>query len=463
MNIGESGMEKLLNILKKSIEILKTYPLCDYCLGRQFASIGSGLTNLERGRAIKTMLFMNACAQLGDGSGDAEILKILAVTGFRAAAKSLESMGLETPEIKSCYICNGVLNRKRFNEIAERISEELGEYEFKNFVVGARIPPDVREREDLIRSEFEIDTGEDIKGDVTREIGRILLRKFDAAVEYHNPEIVVLVDIFSNDYLIQVNPLFIKGFYRKLVRNLPQTPWYCRYCWGKGCEYCNYTGREYPESVSEFIGNPAIEFFEALDYKFHGAGREDVDATVIGAGRPFVLELKHPRKRYLDLKELEKLINEKAEGKVEVSGLEYSSRKELRLLKSLSPMASKTYEAIVEFDGEVDEESLKEVEEKFKDIVIEQRTPRRVLKRRADKIRQKRLYYVEAEKLDERHVKFRIKTQGGLYVKELIDGDEGRTKPNIAEFLGRKPLKIDLSVIEVETPTLGYEKEGVED
>ncbi|OYT67735.1 MAG: hypothetical protein B6U65_02330 [Candidatus Wolframiiraptor sp. EX4484-121] len=99
------------------------------------------------------------------------------------------------------------------------------------------------------------------------------------------------------------------------------------------------------------------------------------------------------------------------------------------------------------------------VEERFRDIVIEQRTPRRVLRRRADKVRQKRLYYVEAEKLDERLVKFRIKAQGGLYVKELIDGDEGRTKPNIAEFLGRKPLRIDLSVIEVETPTLEREKE----
>jgi len=452
-------MEKPLDILRKSIEILKTYPLCDYCLGRQFASIGSGLTNLERGRAIKTMLFMNACAQLREGSEDFEVLKILAATGFRAAAKSLEDLGLEAPEAKSCYICNGVLSRRRFNEVAERISEELKEYEFKNFVVGARIPPDVREREDLIRSEFGIDTGEDIKGDVTREVGRILLRRFDAVVEYHNPEIVVLVDIFSNDYLIQVNPLFIKGFYRKLVRDLPQTPWYCRYCWGRGCEYCNYTGREYPESISELIGNPALEFFEALDYKFHGAGREDVDATVVGTGRPFVLELKHPRRRYLDLRELERLINEGAEGKVKVSGLEYSSKRELRLLKSLSPMASKTYEAVVEFDGDVDEESLRGVEERFRDIVIEQRTPRRVLRRRADKVRQKRLYYVEAEKLDERLVKFRIKAQGGLYVKELIDGDEGRTKPNIAEFLGRKPLRIDLSVIEVETPTLEREKE----
>ncbi|MEM4648944.1 MAG: tRNA pseudouridine(54/55) synthase Pus10, partial [Nitrososphaerota archaeon] len=96
--------------------------------------------------------------------------------------------------------------------------------------------------------------------------------------------------------------------------------------------------------------------------------------------------------------------------------------------------------------------ALKLVEEKFRDIVVSQRTPRRVLRRRADKIRQKKVYYVEAEKLGDRVVKFRIKAQGGLYIKELIDGDEGRTEPNIAEALGRRPLRIDLSVIEVEHP-----------
>ena len=45
------------------------------------------------------------------------------------------------------------------------------------------------------------------------------------------------------------------------------------------------------------------------------------------------------------------------------------------------------------------------VEERFRDIVVEQRTPRRVLKRRADKIRMKKLYYVEAERLDDRVVR----------------------------------------------------------
>ncbi|MEM0275466.1 MAG: tRNA pseudouridine(54/55) synthase Pus10, partial [Nitrososphaerota archaeon] len=53
-------------------------------------------------------------------------------------------------------------------------------------------------------------------------------------------------------------------------------------------------------------------------------------------------------------------------------------------------------------------------------------------------------------RLSEKIVKFKIKAQGGLYVKELIDGDNGRTKPNIAEAINNKPLKIQLAVIEVE-------------
>lgn len=444
-------METADRVLLKALRILEKYPLCNYCLGRQFAALGYDVSNAERGKAIKTMLLIEGHKLSGEGREEGvKILSYLAASGFKPAATLMKKLGAQPPEVKPCYICEGVLNRKRFQEMSEKIIEELRGYEFRNFVVGARVPVEVREREDNLRSEFEIDTGEDIKGDITREIGKILQREFKTEIEYYNPEIVALVDLFSQEYLIQVNPLFIKGFYRKLVKNIPQTPWYCRYCWGRGCEHCNYTGREYPESVSEFIGNPAMELFEALDYKFHGAGREDVDARVVGTGRPFILELKHPRKRLIDLSILEERINREAAGKIEVSGLAYSSRRELRMLKSLSPIASKTYEAIVEFDGEVDEEKLRKIEDRFRDIVVEQRTPRRVLKRRADKIRVKKLYYVEAEKLDNNVVKFRIKTQGGLYVKELIDGDNGRTQPNIAEVLGRKPLKIDLTVVEVE-------------
>jgi len=444
--------EKLVEVFEKAAKILEGYPLCDYCLGRQFSSLCYGAGNDEKGRAIKLGLIMNAIAAYRESGEIPEILRRIAETGFSPAVKTLQMLGEEASKPKPCYICGGALSRSKFREMAERIIEELKEYEFRNFVIGARIPAEIREREDELRASFQIDSGEDIKEDVTRGIGPIIQKRLNIPVEYQNPEIVVLVDVFSDAYEIQVNPLFIKGYYRKLQRNIPQTPWYCRYCWGRGCEKCGYTGREYPESISELIGEPAMRIFEAVSYKFHGAGREDVDATVTGTGRPFILELKHPRKRFIDLSLLEKEINENARGKVEISNLTYSSRRELRILKSLSSIASKTYEAIVEFDGEVSEDALREVEERFRDIVIEQRTPKRVLRRRADKIRQKKLYYVKAEKLDDKTVRFVIKTQGGLYVKELIHGDEGRTKPNIAEFLGRTPIKIDLTVIEVETP-----------
>ncbi len=446
------AFEKLVEVFEKAAKILEAYPLCDFCLGRQFSSLCYGAGNDEKGRAIKFGLVMHAVAAHRESGDIPDVLRHVAVTGFKPAVKTLQMLGVEIPEERPCYICEGALSRARFRELAEKIIEELREYEFRNFVVGARVPADVREREDELRARFQIELGEDIKEDITRSIGPIIQKRLNVPVEYQNPDIVVLVDVFSNDYELQINPLFIKGYYRKLVKDIPQTPWYCRYCWGRGCEKCGYTGREYPESVSEIVGEPALKIFEAVSYKFHGAGREDVDARVVGTGRPFILELKHPRKRFVDLSILEKAINENGRGRVEVSGLEYSSRRELRLLKELSPIASKTYEAVVEFDGEVSEDDLRRVEEEFRDIIIEQRTPRRVLRRRADKVRQKKLYYVEAEKIDERTVKFRIKTQGGLYVKELIDGDEGRTKPNIAELLGRKPLRIDLTVVEVETP-----------
>lgn len=449
------SFEGLAKILGKAENLLLAHPLCDYCLGRQFSSLCYGAGNDEKGKALKLILTMWSLIRHRESGETPEILRRLASTGFGPAMKTLQALGEEPPKQLSCYICGGALTRRRMEEVAEKAAEELREYEFRNLLVGARVPADVREREDELRAAFSIDTGEDIKEDITRGVGSALQRKFKVPVEYQNPDIVVLVDIFSGTYELQVNPLFIKGLYRKLQKNMPQTPWYCRYCWGRGCGKCNYTGREYPESVSELIGEPALKLFEALSYKFHGAGREDVDATVTGTGRPFILELKHPRKRFIDLTLLEKMVNENARGKVEISNLEYSSRRELRILKNLSPIASKTYEAVVEFDGDVDDEALRQVMEMFRDLMINQRTPRRVLRRRADKVRQKRVYYVEAEKLSDCVVKFRIKAQGGLYIKELIDGDEGRTEPNIAEILGRRPLKIDLSVVEVEYPETG--------
>ena len=43
-------------------KIISLGPICDSCLGRQFAMLSTGFTNAERGRSLKTVLAMQACA-----------------------------------------------------------------------------------------------------------------------------------------------------------------------------------------------------------------------------------------------------------------------------------------------------------------------------------------------------------------------------------------------------------------
>jgi tRNA pseudouridine synthase 10 len=42
-----------------------------------------------------------------------------------------------------------------------------------------------------------------------------------------------------------------------------------------------------------------------------------------------------------------------------------------------------------------------------------------------------------------------IKTEGGLYIKELISSDEGRSNPSVTEVLGTQAICAELDVIEV--------------
>ena len=122
----------------------------------------------------------------------------------------------------------------------------------------------------------------------------------------------------------------------------------------------------------------------SIDSKFHGAGREDIDVLCIDY-RPFVLEILEPRKRSINLKKLEKEINKQNKGKIEVINLEVSSKKYVQDIKSAKP--SKTYKALIETKDHITEKDLKSLI-KLKGI-INQRTPLRVVRRRADIIRKR--------------------------------------------------------------------------
>lgn len=336
-------------------------------------------------------------------------------------------------------------------------------------------------RDEWLSEALDLDV-ENIKKEINREIGKLIEKELNKEVDFDNPDIVIMFDLRkilnntednnnannSNDVeesnveknlqndlenikvRIQINPIFIEGKYRKLVRGIPQTKWPCRKCKGKGCDECNGTGKMYKESVEELISEIVLKETRGYEAKFHGAGREDIDVRMLGNGRPFVLEIKEPKIRKLDLKEIAKEVNEHSKGKTEYTDLKYTERKRKAEIKVSSPDTFKVYRAFVECEESITEEELAKVKEKLEKTIIDQQTPQRVAHRRSDKIRKREVKELSTKLLSPNTFEMIVKTQGGLYIKELISSDDNRTKPSVSEILKTKAICKELDVIEVE-------------
>jgi tRNA pseudouridine synthase 10 len=437
-----------MSILEKALAMLKKHSLCDHCLGRQFAMLGTGLQNDERGRAIKLALALEAQALTASKPEEGiKHLRILAANGFFETAKQvLRKMNKRIPNkavSKSCFLCDNKF--ERIEDLTRQALLHLNEYEYNSFLVGTELPTKAKEREDEFKAEFEINYGEDLRNEFSRVIGRKIAEATNKTVEFKKPEVVVLVNPFSEEIKLQVNPLYIAGRYKKLVRGIPQSKWFCSNCHGKGCEKCNWTGKMYPESVEEIIGKPLLDATEGAKTSFHGSGREDIDARMLGNGRPFAIEITKPKKRFFDLKKLEKAVNKHGKGKIEVSNLKLADRDVVRELKK-SESKQKEYHVLMEFEKRIVDKDLRLLKKKLTNAAIAQKTPSRVVHRRADLTREKYIYEVNIKKLAPKRAEMKIRCQGGLYVKELVSGDEGRTTPSVTEILKNKakPLKLDV-------------------
>jgi tRNA pseudouridine synthase 10 len=437
-----------MDILEKAMTLLSKYPLCDNCLGRQFALLGYSIENKERGHALKLCLTLHANAlHLKKSAEGVKRLKMLAVNGFsREAQKTLHHLRKRISKkgsLKTCFLCQDMF--QLLDDLSQKVLDAVAGYEFSTFLVGVALPVEVEEREDEFKAAFNVSHGESIRHEFGRLLGKRLAELTGKTAEYKKPDLTVLVNPFAKHVRLQVNPLFVAGRYRKLVRDIPQSKWFCSSCRGKGCEKCGGTGKMYPESVEELISKQLLEAAEGEKTLFHASGREDIDARMLGNGRPFVIEVSKAKTRFLDLKKLEAAVNADAQGKVEVSGLRFSSKDVVRRLKK-AESAQKKYRVLIEFEDEVSEEDLRLLEEQLSNVLIKQRTPLRVLHRRADLIREKYIYEVKVKKVSLKRAEMKILCQGGLYVKELVSGDGGRTVPNVSELLGNRaqPLKLDV-------------------
>lgn len=385
--------------------------LCDRCLGRMFGKIGTGMTNDVRGRMIRD---------------------------------ALSEMGEDLPAADLCPVCEDVFSlMPRF---AENVAEAVNEVESENFLVGTKVEPSIIETEKALWEKYGLENPEAIKSELNREIGKLVLPLVHRRVEFKNPQVVALVDTRFGDVKLDIAPLFIGGRYNKYSREIPQTIWPCRECHGKGCPHCHGKGKMYETSVQEIIGDIALEMAEGDEHFFHGMGREDIDARMLGDGRPFVLEISQPKKRFIDLDELEK--RSSAGEMAAFNSLHFVQREAVERYKGAA--SDKIYRVRVKADGKVNKETVVEVALSFKDADIDQRTPRRVEHRRADLVRHRRIHWVTAGSFDEDGFDLELETDSGTYVKEFVSGDDGRTQPNFSERLGIKCVVVALDVLAID-------------
>ncbi|KAG5510112.1 hypothetical protein JKF63_07008 [Porcisia hertigi] len=291
--------------------------------------------------------------------------------------------------------------------------------------------------------------------------------------------------------------IYLMGSYRKMMRNMSQSPWFLN-----GQRIGSF-------SLQEVIANPLLPFFfpdmppvppgalESVErntsteevltsaaalsvergahatrwqsvapsvassslvfgysrYKFHSAGREDVDVRMLGEGRPFVLELVSPiRERFTedDLRSLEAAIHASYEGSVEVRQMRCTDGDITVRLARHSESKVKRYRCVIWSSRAIDDVATDpkvRAIHSLKDLKIHQKTPLRVLHRRSLHPRPRLIHSMRLTPLNTHWFLLDLETQAGTYVKEFVHGDMGRTTPHLGMLLNARTDIIQLDVV----------------
>ncbi len=411
-----------MELLEKSLQILREYPLCDSCLGRLYAQMGYAVENWERGAAIKTMLHMQLVTQFRQGTDVRNDLVSLAKV-HNPTRRFLASIGTEVEGVP-CYICGGLLTD--VEKYAHEAAKHTRDIDFETFAVGTTIPTDVLKREAEVVAKFLITTGESIKHEINRRIGKEMLKLLTGKrVDKLRPNIVVRIDLITGKVTVVRNPILLEGKYLKLSRRVAQA---------KRFGSVKTTLLDKLQYVRDFYGG--------LEHIIHVSGREDSDVRMLGPGRPLVVEVKQPI-RYRG--QVPPLVDDE----VVFRPLSFTTRDEVRRLKEKAKVDIKLYRALVYSERPLTAEDLGKMAE-LSGRIITQYTPRRIKRLRPRRKRTRMVYELTWRLISPHVFELYVRCQGGLYVKEFIHGDGGRTTPSAAEVLNSYLEVLELDVLSIE-------------
>lgn len=241
-------------------------------------------------------------------------------------------------------------------------------------------------------------------------------------------------------YLCYRTHIYLCGRYLKYSRNVSQTRWIID------------EERMGEASVEEIIGSNVLPICQGDNYKFHAAGREDIDVRMLGSGRPFLLEIQNARQvpSEVIVKEIESKINGLENKLVGVKNLKVVGSQGWALMHEGEAEKQKQYCALVWISRPLEDEDMQSISS-LNDLQILQRTPIRVLHRRSPLEREKIIHWMKIERIagNSQYFLLHLCTQAGTYIKEFVHGDLGRTQPSIGSILACRAEILQLDVTDV--------------
>ncbi|KAJ1933067.1 hypothetical protein EC988_009242, partial [Linderina pennispora] len=265
----------------------------------------------------------------------------------------------------------------------------------------------------------------DSKDAIIVELGRCPDNEFTASFGQQPPAVTTAAAL--DPPVLKRSSLYIGGRYLKLERNISQTP------------FIVDNKRVTELSVAEVIGDPLKALVRSDEYNLVGSGREDADVRMLGDGRPFYVECINPRIKKVSQVDIAKVEQQlvAASSPVQVRRLQIIKADDTSIIKEGQDSKTKLYCALVWFAKPLSSEKIDEINGRGKqEIVLQQKTPIRVLHRRAPLTRPKKLLALEVIPLEGCFYKVRIESEAGTYIKEFVHGDLGRTVPSLADMAG---------------------------
>jgi len=342
----------------------------------------------------------------------------LALQTYRLCRKCAERQGAGTAAFeivpgKECFVCAGMMDNT--GKMAALAARRARRYQSRTFSVGVSVPDGVQEREDELRSEMKLKGNETIKIQAAKLVASQVSEDLGKRVDRQRPDVTLLVDFGVGDVFVNSRPVFFYGRYTKPA-GVSQRRSFCVQCRGEGCKKCRNTGYERRPSVEGVLRTKLSEFSGSQKMTFTWLGSEDRESRVYAPGRPFVAEVKNPKKRTFPRKFGARLRG----GLVSVSSGKTLPAKPVRLpaFRFLTRIRAKAA-------SKVSPEGLAELRSRFRKAAVRFDRPH-------NRPTVKTVYRVSA-KAKGRTILIDAELDGGLPVKRFVSGE--LVSPSVSEVL----------------------------